>query len=135
VWSRETLGEVDTSPAIRSQGGAMLIASSLKSGAPLPTPTRTVYFLNLATGLDVYAPVSGRSTRTTKFSQSPSAVIDKNGYVYQGIGKRVYSFKPDGSTNWTIDLGGEINKESVGAPPLNGALPPANVSAVRSKCC
>lgn len=93
LWTRATAGKVDTTAAIGPSG---LVVSSFQS----PPAMRTVYFLKFD-GTDAAPPVSGPSTATTKHAQSPSAVIDVNGNIYQAIGKWVHAFAPDHTILWS----------------------------------
>lgn len=99
LWTRATVGDVDTTPAISSNGTGMIVVSSWK-GAPA---RRTVYAFDFD-GNQVWVPFSGPSTQTTAHAQSPSAVIDVDGNVYQAVGKTVYALAPNGSTLWTHTL-------------------------------
>ncbi len=90
LWTEATAGAVDTTPAI---GTDMLVASSWKTGV------RTVYAFDFDG--DLLWKRSGPATSVSKYAQSPSAVIDKDGTIYQGIGKKVYAITPANADRWT----------------------------------
>ncbi len=92
LWTQPTDGDVDTTPAI---GNGVLIVSSWAA-----TPgRRTVYAFDFQGGLPLWSR-SEPSTRVNKFAQSPSAVIDKDGIIFQALGKKVYAFTPAGALQW-----------------------------------
>jgi hypothetical protein len=89
LWTKATAGDVDTTPAI---GDSVIVASSFKTGK------RTVYAFNFA-GTQLWSRTEP-STAVSQFTQSPSAVIDKDGVIYQALGKKVFAFTAAGGLKW-----------------------------------